>query len=450
MIVFRPNLALISMTGRHINIPVLLLRRSSRLRDSTEREEPTTKFSQQKFKKVKTDSKSSTKDDNFKNGFEGNTNQVQIKREDGFIPPINSCDKKTAEFRDLLKPDGYINIDAKELDLERTLLGGQSFRWSKEDILVKETPLSLFTGVILNHALQLWRISQERIAFKILDKGSDLATTIPLLEDYFQVKHNLKDLYKYWSGRDPHLAECCEQYYGFRILRQDPVENVFSFICATNNNIKRISQMVEKLCRRYGSQILMKSNSYGSYMSFPSIERLAESDVFDCLRHELGFGYRAKFITGTAEMLVQMAKSNNETPQEYLTNLRLLTYRETRANLVRFPGIGRKVADCICLMSMDHLNSVPIDCHIYEIVCRHYLKDLRKEHKTLTDSVHDMIGDYFNDLHGDLAGWATSVLFIAELKHLKLGSLMEKEKMNKEKNDGKKSKKTKNRKQDHP
>lgn len=186
--------------------------------------------------------------------------------------------------------------------------------------------------------------------------------------------------------------------------------------------------MIDKLCKRYGTILENddqdKSSVYDSYYSFPSIERLAEDDVFDILRYEFGFGYRAKFIVGTAKKLLKLVESENnlQSPREYLLSLRQLPYKKIREQLMSFPGIGRKVADCICMMSMDHLSAVPVDCHIYEIVCRHYLPDLRKNgHKSaLTDNVHNMIGDYFNDLYGSLAGWATSVLFIAELKHLKM------------------------------
>lgn len=455
----------INMKGRRKNIPTELLRRSARNHQPSDdnnifdcNDLKRNKLAPEQIrKKAKIECELVEKQD-VKDNFKSNANNVPIKREIEPIIPTIRCDKEaTDECTKLLKPDGFIDIDAKELDLERTLLGGQSFRWTKNEIVVEEKPYSLFTGIILNHALRLWRISHERVAFKILNKEAQLSTTIPLLEDYFQINYNLKDLYKEWSSKDPHLANCCNQYYGFRILRQDPVENIFSFICATNNNIKRISQMVEKICKRYGSILECngqgKQSVYDSYYSFPSVERLAESDVFDCLRHELGFGYRAKFITGTAEKLVKLASENNETPREYLINLRKLTYKETRTNLITFPGIGRKVADCICLMSMDHLNAVPIDCHIYEIVCRHYLQNLRKDHKTLTDNVHDLIGDYFKNLHGDLAGWSTSVLFIAELKHLKMeetSNSLEKKQINNETKDGKKSKsKTKNKPQDH-
>ena len=37
---------------------------------------------------------------------------------------------------------------------------------------------------------------------------------------------------------------------GIRQLRLDPVETLFSFICSSNNNISRISQMVEFLASK--------------------------------------------------------------------------------------------------------------------------------------------------------------------------------------------------------
>lgn len=39
---------------------------------------------------------------------------------------------------------------------------------------------------------------------------------------------------------------------GARMLRQDPVECLFSFICSSNNHISRIHGMVERLAAQYG------------------------------------------------------------------------------------------------------------------------------------------------------------------------------------------------------
>ena len=39
------------------------------------------------------------------------------------------------------------------------------------------------------------------------------------------------------------------------MLRQDPVECLFSFICSSNNHIARIAGMVERLCSAYGTPL---------------------------------------------------------------------------------------------------------------------------------------------------------------------------------------------------
>ncbi len=39
------------------------------------------------------------------------------------------------------------------------------------------------------------------------------------------------------------------------MLRQDPVECLFQFVCSSNNHISRIHGMVERLCRTYGTPL---------------------------------------------------------------------------------------------------------------------------------------------------------------------------------------------------
>lgn len=60
-----------------------------------------------------------------------------------------------------------------------------------------------------------------------------------MLVDYFRLDENLEDLYSYWSSRDEHFKDSAKDFFGIRVLRQNPVENIFSFICSTNNNIVR-------------------------------------------------------------------------------------------------------------------------------------------------------------------------------------------------------------------
>ena len=60
-----------------------------------------------------------------------------------------------------------------------------------------------------------------------------------MLKDYFQLDVDLESLYKQWSLVDPNFSKIAKNYLGVRMLRQDPVENLFAFICSSNNNIQR-------------------------------------------------------------------------------------------------------------------------------------------------------------------------------------------------------------------
>lgn len=67
------------------------------------------------------------------------------------------------------------------------------------------------------------------------------------LEGYFQLnKVSLETCYKRWSELDANFAKKAIHFQGIRMLRQDPWENLISFICSSNNNISRISQMVKE------------------------------------------------------------------------------------------------------------------------------------------------------------------------------------------------------------
>ncbi len=146
------------------------------------------------------------------------------------------------------------------------------------------------------------------------------------LQDYFQLNIALENLYKQWSLADKNFFTLSSNFDGVRMLRQDPVENLFSFICSQNNHISRISSMVEKLCVNYGDEICELEGK--KYYSFPTLLALSEDTVEDKLR-ELGFGYRAKFINQCAKYILE--KHSNK----WLYELRNVPYKEAhKGNVV--------------------------------------------------------------------------------------------------------------------
>lgn len=70
-------------------------------------------------------------------------------------------------------------------------------------------------------------------------KPDDNSLQSDLLRKYFRLDVSLKQHYAQWAKKDPHFEKAAEKFTGVRILCQDPVENLFSFICSSNNNIAR-------------------------------------------------------------------------------------------------------------------------------------------------------------------------------------------------------------------
>lgn len=81
-------------------------------------------------------------------------------------------------------------------------------------------------------------------------KGKE-AEPVPLVDDteallrhYLNLRVDLETLYTRWSQLDPNFRKHAHTFTGIRILNQDAWETLVSFICSSNNNISRISQMV--------------------------------------------------------------------------------------------------------------------------------------------------------------------------------------------------------------
>ncbi|KAG8892089.1 8-oxoguanine glycosylase ogg1, partial [Tulasnella sp. 403] len=263
-----------------------------------------------------------------------------------------------------------IPLSISQLNLSAVLRCGQSFRWECRPI---QTATLEHEPSASPDALPgcEWRLSlQDRViclrqtsstlyyralfptALADADEATRHETTLSWLQDYFQLDVDLLKLYAEWSTRDPVFKRVRDRFSGIRILRQDPWENVISFICSQNNHISRISSMVQNLCIHF-SPPLLTTPAEGdvlerTYHPFPSPDALRDPSAEGKLR-DLGFGYRAKYIQKTAAYLCE---TYNE-PLQWLLDLRRVSTEDARGALLQLSGVGPKVADCILLMSLD-------------------------------------------------------------------------------------------------
>ncbi|XP_062356503.1 N-glycosylase/DNA lyase isoform X4 [Cinclus cinclus] len=168
-----------------------------------------------------------------------------------------------------------------ELRLDLVLSSGQSFRWW-------ESSPGAWTGVLGG---RVWTLRQDgdRLWYTVYGEEDehneeerdgclpeaaklDAAETDRILRDYFQLDVGLSALYRAWGAADPLFRKVAKDFPGVRVLRQDPVECLFSFICTSNNHISRITAMIERLCQAFGRRLCCLDAR--PFHAFPSLSAL--------------------------------------------------------------------------------------------------------------------------------------------------------------------------------
>ena len=189
---------------------------------------------------------------------------------------------------------------------------------------------------------------------------------------YFDLNRDYEAIRRSVDPGDSFLTSAVRCGRGIRILRQDLWETIISFLVSQNNNITRIRRSLEALCERYGEKIPVNafpdspsaSLTDASVHAFPSPEAVLEGGP-DGLEG-LGLGYRDKYIFRMAQRCV------GQEGREWLSLLRKGSYEDALALLLREYGIGKKVADCICLFALHHVDAFPVDTHMKQILSAFY------------------------------------------------------------------------------
>jgi N-glycosylase/DNA lyase len=312
-------------------------------------------------------------------------------------------------------PDGCLRLDL-------TLFCGQAFRWVDCGTVLWRGKQWRECAGVLHRSLLVLRQADEELPTAAYAGGVDVedpvfyavvsenaerddrSTVDAALCDYLRAGVDMRPIAADLCRRDERYARVFPYFRGGRPLRQHPTECLFAFICSSNNNVQRITSMVTYLASAYGDKIGEYKGTL--FHAFPTIMTLASRATEADLR-AAGFGYRARFITAAAAQLQALGA------EEYLLSLRKMSRQDTATALVSLMGVGRKVAGCVALMSLDVDDEIPVDTHVWQIACRDYLPSLRA--KTLTDRIYTQVGDMFRDKHGPFAGWSSQTLFCAEL-----------------------------------
>ena len=255
-----------------------------------------------------------------------------------------------------------IKVTAADLSIRQISESGQCFR-------LKQISEERYGLVAFGRYLEIEQRGEE-LLFSCTQEEYDA-----IWRQYFDMENDY-GLYKNAvQAEDTYLLDAVSFGSGIRILRQDAWEMLISFIISQQNNITRIRKCIETICERYGEKIAPEDAGHidnssdsvnpdrtAAYYTFPDVQALArvsEEELRAC-----NLGYRSRYIVETSNSILSGAVD--------LELIKKMSYKQAREALTKLCGVGEKVADCICLFGLHHMDAFPVDTHIRRAMDEHY------------------------------------------------------------------------------
>lgn len=277
----------------------------------------------------------------------------------------------------------YILENCKSFEPEHIFECGQCFRWNKQED-------GSYTGIFKQNVVNVKK-ADNKIIFRGICKENIKDECIK----YFDLNTNYGNIKSKLSNVDNYLKTSIEYGEGIRILNQDLWETLISFIISANNNIPRIKGIIERISKSYGEKIVWDK---AEYYTFPTPQELSKASVED-LRNN-GLGFRDVRVYETTKIINENPNKLKEIEDEKDVN-------KLREELLKFPGVGPKVADCVMLFStLKKLEVFPIDVWVRRVMNELYIKN-DDETKINKKEIEELA----KTKYGNLAGIAQQYLF---------------------------------------
>jgi N-glycosylase/DNA lyase len=283
---------------------------------------------------------------------------------------------------------GAIEIGALPggFDLQSTVESGQTYLWQRDDGRTY-ADTGLHGGSAWYHVVVDGEVVRARQRDGELQWEST-TDAVPYLTELLRLGDDLGAIVEA-TPPDPLLSAAYEAYPGMRIVADPFFPCLVSFICSAQMRVERIFDMQQALAEAYGDTVALDGETY---QAFPTAQQLAGVPEADL--RAMGLGYRAPYVEATARQVAEGVLTPADLPE---------TYEAAREALTGYVGVGQKVADCVCLFSLGHLEAVPLDTWIRRAIAEHYPDCDRGDYAETSRAIRDRFGPY--------AGYAQTYVF---------------------------------------
>lgn len=261
------------------------------------------------------------------------------------------------------------------LDLDNTICCGQIFRYEKlEDdsyiVILKDRVVKL---KYIDNKLYIDSNNMDNIENVIREY-------LDLDRDYISIIENIKEC-------DDVLGKYLDKSIGLKMIKQDPIECIVSYIISQNNSVRNIKNSLDLISYKFGDKVIFLDKEY--YL-FPSIDKLSKISLEEF--RECKVGFRDRYLVDIISDIVE-----NRLNVNYIFEM---NSEDSLRYLMSFRGIGMKVASCILLFAYGKYDVYPIDTWVKKYMDVNYgIKDERK------------IKEFCKEKYGKYSGLAIQYMF---------------------------------------
>jgi N-glycosylase/DNA lyase len=270
-----------------------------------------------------------------------------------------------------------------EFDPLLSINSGQVFLWEKRG--------DSWYGIYGDHIVKLAQVNGQPEFSSFPELKSCEQKMFRLGDDFGKIRAEV--------SHDPFVRKLVKVYPGLRLMRQDPHQCMFSFVCASNTNIPMIRRMLYSLTRKFGTSVQVDGKEFFTFPSATCINMATVDELRAC-----GLGYRAKAVKAVAESITS-GKLNFDA-------LKNMSYTEAKQELLQVYGIGNKIADCILLFSLEKLDAFPIDVWIARALANQYRWLHKKQFgDKITAHQYELLSCSIREYFGRYAGYAQQYIY---------------------------------------
>ena len=172
---------------------------------------------------------------------------------------------------------------------------------------------------------------------------------------YFSLETNYQAMRESAVGKDCFVDQAIEHGRGLRILRQDPWEMLITFIISQRKSIPAISKAVNALANKFGEHIITPIETLYAFPTPSDMETITLKDLEEC-----SLGYRSAYVLDAIQKVTSGEIS--------LARVSDLDDEGLFQTLLQIRGVGKKVANCVCLFGYGRTSMVPVDVWIQRAI----------------------------------------------------------------------------------